>query len=128
MRRTLLLLLLTACARNAMPPEGLLERGAFVDALAGATLLEARMNRSLMVAPMDGVPMDSLYARLFAEQGISREDFERTFDHYAGRPDEMRAIYEEVVERLRVQKDSALQRLPRNEAMLATDSLSGRNR
>ena len=64
----------------------------------------------------------------FKEEGIDSAAFRRSFDHYAERPDEMKAIYEEVVERLRRMKDGADQTPLANDTTLATDSSSVRNR
>lgn len=128
MRRLALLLLLAACAPKERLPEGVLDRERFTQALVGATMIEARVSQEMGVAPADIPPVRAYYAELFREQGIDSAAFRASFDHYALRPLEMKAIYDDVVERLRVMKDEGLQAGPfRNDTALATDSSSGRN-
>lgn len=102
--------LVLACSSAEAPPEGLLEKPLFTEVLAGATLIEARMNYELTTEAQTNVPVRSYYDDLFQEKGVTREAFERTFDHYAAHPTEMQAIYEDVVAVLGRWKDEAAQR------------------
>lgn len=127
----LVALVLAACSADERLPEGVLDRERFTDVLLEATMLEARMNRELVTEQLASVPMDRYYEQLFAENKITRAEFEKSFDHYAARPAEMAAIYDEVLTRLSRRKDEALQRpvVPLTKAdTLATDSSSVRQR
>jgi hypothetical protein len=121
-------LLLIACGANDKLPDGVLERPKFVQVLAGATLIEARMNQELTVDAAPAIPVRSYYDDLFREQGVDREAFERTVDHYAAHPMEMKAVYEDVLLLLLRQKNEAAQ-LPLMKAdTLSKDSSSVRKR
>ncbi|MFZ1693348.1 MAG: DUF4296 domain-containing protein [Flavobacteriales bacterium] len=123
----LLLALLTGCNAEAPSTQGVLDRERFTEVLVGMTLLEARMSQSMLVAPANLPPMGSYYNELFVEHGTDSAAFKYSFDHYAERPEEMKAIYDEVVERLRRMKDEWPQPAVANDTTLATDSSSVRN-
>ncbi len=129
MKRLTLALLVTACGTNGRPPEGVMDRDRFTQALVGATLIEARLQQEMARAPADSPPMRAYYDELFAGLGADSALFRKSFDHYTEHPLEMKAIYEEVVERLRVMRDEGLQgNALANDTALATDSSSERNR
>jgi hypothetical protein len=121
------ILLLTACEAEVSLPEDVLDRERFTEVMVAMTLLEARMSQEMMVVPATAPPMALYYQELYAEHGIDSAAFRRSFDHYATRPEEMKAIYDEVVERLRRMKDGWPQTAAANDTALATDSSSGRN-
>lgn len=123
----LLPMLLLACEAPEPLPDGVLDRERFTRVMVGMTLIEARLSQEMTTAPPEPPPMAAYYQELFAEEGIDSAAFRRSFDHYAARPDEMKAIYEDVVERLRRMKDGADQLPLTNDTTLATDSSSGRN-
>jgi len=123
----LLPMLLLACEAPEPLPDDVLDRERFTRVMVGMTLIEARLSQEMTTAPPEPPPMAAYYKELFAEEGIDSAAFRRSFDHYAARPDEMRAIYEDVVERLRRMKDGADQLPLANDTTLATDSSSGRN-
>ncbi|MBK8341527.1 MAG: DUF4296 domain-containing protein [Flavobacteriales bacterium] len=104
-------LVLSACAGEEGPAPGTppLDRETFVDALTGSYLIEARVNRERAVElKLDG-PIAGYYDAMFAEKGITKEQFKATFDHYLERPEELQAIQEEVIARLSKEKDEAAQ-------------------
>lgn len=124
-----LLLLFASCGGREDRPEGIMTRETFTEVLLEMTLTEARMNHEITSLQQQMPPMRRYYADIFAAHGTDSLVFRRSFDHYAMRPREMQAIYETVVERLRVMKDSGPQAVPlMNDTTLATDSSSGRNR
>lgn len=123
-----LTLLLLACEAPEQLPSDVMDRERFTRVMVGMTLIEARLSQEMMTAPPEPPPMSAYYQDLFKEEGIDSAAFRRSFDHYAERPDEMKAIYEEVVERLRRMKDGADQTPLANDTTLATDSSSVRNR
>lgn len=121
-------LLLIACGADDKLPDGLMERPKFVEVLAGATLIEARMNQELTLDAAPVIPVRSYYDDLFRDQGVEREVFERTMDHYAAHPMEMKAVYDDVLLLLMRRKNEAAQ-LPLMKAdTLAKDSSSVRKR
>lgn len=102
----ILLALLFACGtKEDEPSTDLLPREKFVTVLLGSHLIEARMNHELMVAHMGDVPSDEYYAELFAEQGTTKEQFQATFDHYTDHPEQMEAVYQEIITELSKRKD-----------------------
>lgn len=129
MKRLALLLLLAGCGPHERTPDDVLSRERFTEALAGATLIEARMQQELAASPSDTPPLKAYYAELFAELGIDSAAFRASFDHYAGQPLVMKAIYDDVVERLRVMRDESLQgEALAKDTALATDSSRDLNR
>lgn len=106
--RTLLLLLfvvLCACGGDRTAPADVLDRDKFKAVLLEATLIEARINHELIVDHQTAVPTVQYYDDLFKEQGITKEQFSKSFDHYAARPVEMKAIYEDILTELGRRKD-----------------------
>lgn len=100
-----LLLFLAACAQQPATPEDMLSRDKFKDVLLEAQLIEARVNQDLAIGPQGLGYSDSLYAAMFRAQGVTQEAFTATFDHYAARPKELKAVYEEIVSELGSRKD-----------------------
>ena len=106
---SVVLLLAVGCRTADPKPVGLLDRDVFKDVLLEATLIEARMNHELIVAHQDHVPVEQYYADMFQEKGVTRAAFDASFTYYASRPEEMKAIYEEVLAELSRRKDEAPQ-------------------
>jgi hypothetical protein len=100
-----LLFVLSACSGPEQKPDGLLDREQFKTTLLEAQLVEARMNQQLVVERVPVIPAEQYYAELFAEQGTTKEQFERTFEYYTARPDELKEIYEEIFTELSRRKD-----------------------
>jgi hypothetical protein len=130
MRKALLAIAaaLAACGHPEPLPKGVLDRERFTEAMVGMTLLEARMSQEMGAMPSAAPPMARYYDDLYREQGIDSATFRRSFDHYAMRPAEMKAVYEEVVERLRRMKDEWPQPAPAKDTVLDTASSSDRKR
>ncbi len=103
-------LLLAACSGGTEnPPADVLPRDRFRDALLEAQLIEARMNHELIVSHHSAIPADQYYAEMFKAQGTTREQFQRSFTYYSGRPEQMKAIYEEILVELSKRKDELAQ-------------------
>lgn len=100
------LLMLLACAQEEAPPADVLPRERFKELLLQAQLIEARVNHELIVEHRSRVPTERYYADLFAEQGVTEEQFTASYRHYLGRPEELKAIYEEIITELTFRKDS----------------------
>ncbi|MEO8587837.1 MAG: DUF4296 domain-containing protein [Flavobacteriales bacterium] len=102
----LIVMLLVACDGGGTGSSGdVLDREKFKEVLLGATLIEARINHELIVDHQSSAPTNQYYEDLFKEQGITKEQFSRSFDHYAARPAEMKAIYDEILTELSRRKD-----------------------
>jgi len=99
------LLLLVACTPGEAPPPGVLTREQFKEVLLQAQLIEARVNHELIVEHRSGVPTERYYAELFEEQGITEEQFTTSYRHYLDHPEELKAIYEEIITELTFRKD-----------------------
>jgi hypothetical protein len=102
----MLLAVLAACNPERTVTEGVLDRERFKAVLLEAQLIEARVNHELIVQHVSNVPAQQYYAELFSEQGITEEQFRVSFEHYAARPEEMKAIYEEIMTELVLRKDA----------------------
>lgn len=126
-RLPFIVLLLVACTDADPMPEGVLDRERFTQVMVGMTLIEARVSQEMMVVPSNAPDASAYCLELYAEHGIDSATFRRSFDHYTARPAEMKAVYDEVVERLRVMKDERVQGVLAKDTVLATDSASGMN-
>jgi hypothetical protein len=97
-----------ACEQTDGTPEGLLDREKFKEVLLDAQLLEARYNHEVVVEHRQEVPMKQYYAQVFEKHGTDEEQFRNTFDHYKERPEELKAIYEEIIAELGRRKDGGM--------------------
>lgn len=103
-------LLLVACSSGTeAPPADVLPRDRFKDALLEAQLIEARMNHELVVSHHSAIPADQYYAEMFKAQGTTKDQFQRSFTYYSGRPEEMKGIYEDILNELSRRKDELAQ-------------------
>lgn len=83
-----------------------MDREAFKSALLDAQMIEARMNHELMLEQKPAIPGEKYYEELFQKHGISEAQFDTTFRWYTHHPEEMKAIYEEIITELTLRKDS----------------------
>lgn len=104
----ILMLCLVACAPQEPGPKDLLERGQFKEILLQAQLIEARVNHELIVEHISQVPTQQYYTELFEREGVSEEQFTTTFKYYTARPEELKAIYEEIITELTFRKDQPI--------------------
>jgi hypothetical protein len=104
----ILLLVLAACDRPSVLPPDVLDRAKFTAVLTDMQLIEARMNHELVVQPRDRVPMAEYYEEAFRSNGVTKEQFAASFDHYAKDPAVLKAIYEEVITELGRRKDQRM--------------------
>lgn len=102
-----MLLTLSACTPEGPPPD-VLPRDRFVTVLAEAQLIEARVNREGTVEHRSNERVDAYYTELFSREGITREQFRLSFDHYAQDPGVLKAIYGDVIAVLSTRKDEAM--------------------
>jgi hypothetical protein len=91
------ILLLAACSNAEAPPADLIERDRFKHVLLRAQLVEARLNHEMVIDHRPDSPVKDYYAELFTEEQITEEQFKRTFQYYAEHPEELKAIYAEIL-------------------------------
>lgn len=104
----LLVALFSACDRQTQLPPDVLDRAKFTAVLTDMQLIEARMNHELVVQPRDQVPMADYYEEAFRNNGVTKEQFVTSFEHYAQDPAVLKAIYEEVITELGRRKDQRM--------------------
>lgn len=105
-RAVFLLVLSLACtSKESTIPEGVLQPERFEKVLLEAQLIEARMNHELVVTRQNVIPGTDYYARMFQEQGVSKEEFEQSFAYYSGQPEVMKGMYESIITELVRRKD-----------------------
>lgn len=101
----LFVLSFAACKAEPEASQDVLERDRFKELLLQAQLIEARVNHELIIDHISQVPTDRYYAELFERQGVTAEQFTTTFAYYTARPEELKAIYEEIITELTIRKD-----------------------
>lgn len=99
-------LLCCACGGNDATPQDLLTRERFEQVLVDAQLVEARVNQELVIDHRTDMPIEKYYEEVFRKHGTTKEQFRRTFDWYTERPEELKALYEDVLIDLQHQADS----------------------
>lgn len=104
----ILLLVVTSCDRSSTVPADVLDRAKFTTVLTDMQLIEARMNHELVVQPRDQVPTAEYYEEAFRNNGVTKEQFVASFEHYARDPAVLKAIYEEVITELGRRKDQRM--------------------
>jgi len=109
---TMFVLCLVACAPQEPVPKDLLQREQFKEILLQAQLIEARVNHELIVEHISQVPTQQYYTELFEREGVSEEQFTTTFKYYTARPEELKAIYEEIITELTFRKDQPVDQAP----------------
>lgn len=99
------LFLLLACGGEEARPEGLLDRSKFKHVLMESQLIEARVNHEMVKEKRVDSPVQQYYDSLFAAEGVTEAEFKATFDFYTEHPEELKAIYEEIIVDLGRKKD-----------------------
>ncbi|MCB0793421.1 MAG: DUF4296 domain-containing protein [Flavobacteriales bacterium] len=102
-----LLLLLAACGEDPSGPPDLIDRATFTAILVEAQVIEAEVERGLVLDSSRTPVTEARYDELITRFGVSKEQFRSSFDHYASDPELLKAIYEDVVVELSRQKDGA---------------------
>ncbi len=114
------LVLLSSCAGegNLDVPDDVIPRDSMVSALMDMHLIEgAKVGQKMMG---DTVKINTYYAKLYQKYGVTKKQFEKSFQFYSEHPDAMNKMYQEVIERLnKIQKEP--QRTPLIES---TDSIN----
>lgn len=99
-------LLLCACGDGEEPPKAPMDRATFEQVLAGSLLIEARTKQDLRVDGHSGNSTAAAYAELFKEHGVTESDFKATYNAYLAQPEELKSVYEDVLNQLQQRADS----------------------
>lgn len=105
-RFAIILLILAGCSQPEAEPEGLLDRAKFKEVMLEAQLIEARVNHEMVIDRRTDSPVQQYYDSLFAQQNVTEEQFKKTFQYYAERPEELKVIYEEILTELTQRQDT----------------------
>lgn len=104
-----LLLFLVACGGKEKSPSGPLDRAKFEQVLMESLLIEARLNQELTVDQRANGPASADYDEMFKKQGVTKEEFRATYDAYMKQPEELKAVYQDVLNDLQQRADSLSQ-------------------
>ena len=78
---------------DAPPP---LDQETFVPVLLDMQILEATYKQRVVQRANKDSLMSHNYAFIFNKHGITRDQFEQSYNYWTKRPEEMRLIYEEI--------------------------------
>ena len=101
-----LVLFALACGGKQSPPKGPLDRNKFEDVLLESLLIEARMNHEMLVDKRADGPAERYYEEMFKKEGVSKEDFKATYDAYVQQPEQLKSVYQDVLNGLQQRADS----------------------
>ncbi|MCO5275389.1 MAG: DUF4296 domain-containing protein [Flavobacteriales bacterium] len=99
-------LFLAACGGGEPIPDTPLDRATFEQVLAGSLLIEARTKQDLQVDPKAGASPQAAYDELFRKHGVTEADFKATYNAYLAKPEELKAVYQDVLNDLQQRADS----------------------
>ncbi len=102
----LLLVFLVACGGSQKPPQGPLDRKKFEQVLMGSLLIEARVDQEMTLDKRDDSPAAHYYEELFKKEGVTKADFKATYDAYVKQPDQLKSVYQDVLNDLQQRADS----------------------
>lgn len=98
MKKLLLILLLASCAAETrIQPPGLIPRDAFVNLLVDIQQLEAVSKQKMIRIDNPAPRIAGYYVSVFHQHNITEQQFRDSFLWYYEDPDDMIAIYEEVL-------------------------------
>ncbi|MBK8583751.1 MAG: DUF4296 domain-containing protein [Flavobacteriales bacterium] len=103
---TVLLLLFVACGGKEAPPKAPLNKEKFEQVLLRSLLIEARTGQRI-AGDSAMYDVQAEYDAMFAKEGVSRADFDSTYNAYLRQPDALKAVYEKVLNDLQ-QPDSTV--------------------
>lgn len=114
-RWALIALMALGCAAGEAPPTDLLDRTTFKRVLMEAQLIEARASHEVMTAENNAARAAEQYSELFRTEKITDARFRKTFDWYTQHPDQLKALYEEILVDLQHAADSTAHARPHEE-------------
>ncbi len=115
------IILLSSCdgsGDNLDVPKDIIPRDSMVSALVDMHLIEgAKVGQKIMG---DTVKISTYYAKMYEKYGVTKKQFEKSFQFYSEHPDAMNKMYQEVIERL----NKIQQEPPRTPLVEKTDTIS----
>ena len=82
------------------PPSDLINKEEFTNIMVDVQLIEGMKIHKLGPKRSKSPDMEQMYSHIFQAHSISQNEFQKTYDHYKSRPDEMEGIYEAVLDSL----------------------------
>ena len=84
-------------------PKNIIEEEKFIEVLKDLALAESALN--LNITNLSGPQFDSIYNfNVYAENGVTKSEYDSTLKHYSSKPGEFKRIMEVVLERLNIEK------------------------
>lgn len=99
------LLVLLSCSTEPKPPQGPLSREKFEHVLMNALLIEARTGRGISL-DYTLPDVNAEYAEMFSKEGVTKAEFDSTYNAYLRQPEVLKSVYEKVLNDLQQQPDS----------------------
>lgn len=103
----LLLVFLVACGGSEKPPDAPLDRAKFEQVLMESLLIEARVDQQMTLDKRNDGPVEGYYDEMFKKEGVTKEDFKATYDAYVKQPDQLKSVYQDILNDLQQRADSA---------------------
>lgn len=103
----LLLVFLVACGGSAGVPQAPLDRKKFEQVLMESLLIEARVNQEVAGDKRTDSPAAHYYEEMFKKEGVTEADFNTTYNAYVKQPDQLKSVYQDVLNDLQQRADSA---------------------
>lgn len=102
---TVLICLFGCAGPEQQPPFDLIARDRFVQVLADVHVIEARISHEMVVDQRADSPAQRYYDEMYAERGITQEQYTKTYTWYTAHPEAMKALYDEVLQELGRRKE-----------------------
>lgn len=102
-----LMVLSMACGGSGKAPEAPLDRARFERVLMESLLIEARIAEEMRIDKRADRPAEAYYEEMFKKQGVTKAEFTTTYDAYLQQPEELRSVYQDVLNDLQHRVDSA---------------------
>lgn len=100
-----LIFLLTNCSEGAFSSdESPLEEEKFIEVYEEVLVLENYYQTKYGVPNAYKKTLDSSCKKVFIKHRVSKQDFEKSYDYFAHRPEQLRSINEQVIARLNKKK------------------------
>ncbi|MBK9420716.1 MAG: DUF4296 domain-containing protein [Flavobacteriales bacterium] len=87
---------LVACSTKQEPPKAPLSQEKFSQVLLRSLLIEAHTGQRIAGDP-GMVDVNAEYDAMFEKEGVSRAEFDSTYNAYLRQPEALKAVYEKVL-------------------------------
>lgn len=93
-------MVLLSCDQKNEKPEGLLDHDQMVDLIYDVHLVEGA--RSGVTIMGDSMSLETYYRTVMIKHNMDSVSYKNNMEYYSSRPDEMKVIFDEVIEKLSV--------------------------